>query len=197
MMTERTDGYDSQGRPGPLDYCVIDTAFGPIGLAWSPRGVVALQLPEADRRATVGRLLRRTAATEAPPPEWLLPTIEQLQRYFAGAAVDLANCPIDLSGVPEFHGRLYREMLTLGWGETVTYGELAARVGAPGAARAVGQAMGQNRLPVIIPCHRVLASGNRMGGFSAPGGTSTKLRLLQMEGVRLGLHDPAQAELAL
>ena len=187
----------ASGGGDALGYCIIDTAFGPVGLTWSARGLVALQLPEADRYLTASRLLRRTAAVEGRPPEWLQPTIGQLQHYFAGTAVELARSPIDLSGVPAFHARLYREMLTLGWGETVTYGELAARVGAPGAARAVGQAMGQNRLPVVIPCHRVLASGNRMGGFSAPGGTSTKLRLLRMEGVRLGLHDPAQAELAL
>jgi methylated-DNA-[protein]-cysteine S-methyltransferase len=186
-----------QGRPEPLSYCVLDTRFGSVGLAWSGRGLVALQLPDTNRRTTVDRLLDRRPAVEVMPPDWLQPTIGQLQRYFAGTAVDLAASPIDLTGVPEFHARLYREMLTLGWGETVTYGELAARVGSPGAARAVGQAMGQNRLPVVIPCHRVLASGNRMGGFSAPGGTSTKLRLLAMEGVRLGRHDPAQTELAL
>lgn len=187
---------DQEQAAGP-GCCLIDTAFGPVGLAWSERGLVALQLPEADRRTTLARLRQLTAAVEASPPGWLEATIAKLQRYFSGTAVDLARTPIDLGGVPQFHARLYREMLGLGWGETVTYGELAARVGAPGAARAVGQAMGQNRLPVVIPCHRVLASGNRMGGFSAPGGTHTKLRLLAMEGVRLGRHDPAQTELAL
>ena len=136
-------------------------------------------------------------AVEAHPPDWLASSVEKLQRYFAGVPTDLADTPLDLGAVPVFHQSLYREMLRLGWGETVTYGELAERAGAAGAAQAVGRAMGRNPIPVIVPCHRVLASGNRMGGFSAPGGTRTKLKLLQMEGARLGTRDAAQMELAL
>jgi methylated-DNA-[protein]-cysteine S-methyltransferase len=104
--------------------------------------------------------------------------------------------PLYLDGVPDFHPALYEEMLKLGWGETVTYGELAERVGAPGAAQSVGTAMGRNPVPVIVPCHRVLASGNKLGGFSAPGGGRTKLRLLEMEGVHLGFTDPRQMAFA-
>jgi methylated-DNA-[protein]-cysteine S-methyltransferase len=130
---------------------------------------------------------------EAEPPDWLKPIIGRLEQYFAGEKVDLSDIPLDLDGKPEFMQRLYQEMLKLGWGETVTYGGLAERVGLPpGAAQSVGQAMGKNPIPIIIPCHRVLASGNTMGGFSAPGGTRTKLKLLELEGIRLGLRDPAQ-----
>lgn len=174
-------------------YCLIDTAFGPVGLAWSERGLLRLQLPDVDEARTLQRLTRHLDGIKADPPDWLKPTMARLQQYFAGEKVDLSDVPLDLDGTPEFMQRLYREMLKLGWGETVTYGGLAERVGMPlGAAQSVGQAMGKNPIPIIIPCHRVLASGNTMGGFSAPGGTRTKLKLLEIEGIRLGLRDPAQ-----
>jgi methylated-DNA-[protein]-cysteine S-methyltransferase len=169
-------------------YCWIETPLGAIGLAWSAKGIVRLQLPDADRAKTRARLLGRREAEEADPPAWLEATIVRLEAYFADGRVELSDAPLDLAGVPEFHRRLYAEMLRLGWGEVVTYGELAARVGAPGAAQAVGRAMGANPIPVIIPCHRVLAAGRRTGGFSAPGGTRTKLRMLEMEGVVPGTH---------
>ncbi len=174
-------------------YCLIDTVFGPVGLAWSDRGLLRLQLPDVDEARTRQHLTRYLDGIEADPPDWLKPTIARLQQYFAGEKVDLSDAPLDLDGRPEFMQRLYQEMLKLGWGETVTYGGLAERVGLPpGAAQSVGQAMGKNPIPIISPCHRVLASGNTMGGFSAPGGTRTKLKLLELEGIRLGMHDPAQ-----
>jgi methylated-DNA-[protein]-cysteine S-methyltransferase len=174
-------------------YCLVDTVFGPIGLAWSERGLLRLQLPDSDAAQTRQLLTRDLNSIESDPPDWLRPTIARLQQYFAGERVDLSDAPIDLDGKPEFMQRLYQEMLKLRWGETVTYGGLAERVGMPlGAAQSVGQAMGRNPIPIIIPCHRVLASGNLMGGFSAPGGTQTKLKLLELEGIRLGQHDPAQ-----
>lgn len=174
------------------NFCHIESDFGAVGIAWSERGVVALRLPETDGSSAMGRFIARTGAVEAVPPAWLKPTIDGLGRYFAGTEVDLSSSPIDLDGVPAFHRALYLEMLKLAWGETVTYGALGDRVGAPGTARDVGQAMGLNPIPVIVPCHRVLASGNKLGGFSAPGGNRTKLTLLRMEGARLGAHDPAQ-----
>jgi methylated-DNA-[protein]-cysteine S-methyltransferase len=169
-----------------FEHCLIATAFGPVGLAWSADGLVRLQLPDVDVEATRALLLRGIDAIEAHPPDWLAPSVRKLQRYFTGAPTELADTPLDLAAVPAFPRQLYEEMLNLSWGDTLTYGELAARVGATGAAQAVGRAMGQNPVPVIIPCHRVLASGNRMGGFSAPGGARTKLRLLDLEGTVLG-----------
>jgi methylated-DNA-[protein]-cysteine S-methyltransferase len=174
-------------------FCLIDTAFGRVGLAWSELGLVRLQLPAGDEARTRQLLTGYLDGAEADPPDWLKPVIARLQQYFAGDKVDLSGVPLDLDGKPEFMRRLYQEMLKLEWGETVTYGGLAERVGMPpGAAQSVGQAMGRNPIPIIIPCHRVLASGNTMGGFSAPGGTRTKLKLLELEGIRLGLRDPAQ-----
>jgi methylated-DNA-[protein]-cysteine S-methyltransferase len=171
-----------------LHYCLIATAFGPVGLAWSGTGVVRAQLPGADSAETAELLVAGFEAEEADPPAWLDATVQKLQRYFAGEIEDFSGTPLDLEGVPELNRTLYLEMLKLAWGETVTYGELGARVGAPGIAQAVGQAMGNNPIPIIIPCHRVLAAGNKIGGFSAPGGRRTKLRMLEMEGVFLGGH---------
>lgn len=169
-----------------LSYCLLATAFGPVGLAWSARGVVRMQLPDENAALTRALLLRGIEAVEAHPPDELAAGVGKLQRYFSGVPISLADIPLDLADVPDFPRRLYEEMLKLGWGETVTYGELAARVGAPGAAQAVGRAMGANPVPPIVPCHRVLASQNKLGGFSAPGGGRTKLKMLDMEGVSVG-----------
>jgi methylated-DNA-[protein]-cysteine S-methyltransferase len=178
-----------------LEYCLIASAFGPVGLAWSERGLVRLQLPYADSASTRERLVAGLEAAENHPPAWLAETVVRLQRYFTGARTDLSATPIDLEGVPAFRQQLYVEMLKLDWGETITYGQLAERVGVPGAAQSVGRSMGRNPIPVIVPCHRILASGNKSGGFSAPGGVSTKLRLLRMEGVEVGRR-PAPAQMA-
>jgi methylated-DNA-[protein]-cysteine S-methyltransferase len=169
-----------------LHYCLIATALGPVGLAWSAAGLARLQLPDADASGTRALLLRGIEAAESHPPEALAPAVAALQRYFAGVPTEFAAVPLDFTGIAVFPRRLYTEMRELRWGETLTYGELAARVGAPGAAQAVGRAMGANPLPVIVPCHRVLASRGKLGGFSAPGGGRTKLRLLEMESVSVG-----------
>jgi methylated-DNA-[protein]-cysteine S-methyltransferase len=170
-------------------YCLFDTAIGACGVAWSRRGVTRLQLPERSRDATERRLRGRLAlATAATPPAPIRAAISLLERYFAGEQVDLSGIAVDLRGVSPFHSKIYAAARGLAWGETATYGELARQVGSRGAARAVGQAMGSNPAPVLIPCHRVLAAGGKIGGFSAHGGTTTKQRLLALEGLRIG-HD--------
>jgi methylated-DNA-[protein]-cysteine S-methyltransferase len=168
-------------------YCLFDTGLGTLGVAWSARGLTRLQLPESSRAATERRL-RGLSPDSAPgePSSSVGQAIAAIERYLAGASVDFAQVPLDLAGVGDFHRRIYDAARRIGWGETATYGELARRVGSPGAARAVGQAMGRNPIPIIIPCHRVLASGRKIGGFSAFGGAATKERLLALEGVHLG-----------
>jgi len=174
-------------------YCIIATAWGPLGLAWSEVGLLRVQLTDIDGATTKGRLLHKLPEPEeADPPDWLAPTTTELQRYFSGKPVAFSAIPLDLEKIAPFHRAVYDQTLLVGFGHTVTYGELAARAGQPGAAQAVGQAMGRNPMPVIIPCHRVLASNNKLGGFSAPGGQTTKLMLLDLEGVRLGRNNPAQ-----
>jgi len=172
-------------------YCLFETAIGACGVAWSDRGVTRLQLPERSPSATERRLWGGSANGGAGVPSAAVrAAIRLLERYFAGEAVDLSGVALDLSGVSPFHRKIYDAARALAWGKTATYGELAQRAGARDAARAVGQAMGKNPVPIIIPCHRVLAAGGKIGGFSAHGGKSTKQRLLALEGVHLGHGTP-------
>lgn len=172
-------------------HVLFDTAFGPCGLAWSEQGLTRLQLPERDRAATEARLCRGVRPTTPGQPTPVINrAIVSLQRYFAGRRMDFGDIDLDLAGITDFHARAYVAARQIGWGRTTTYGGLAEHLGSPGAARAIGQAMARNPLPIIVPCHRVLAGGRRIGGFSAYGGALAKERLLAMEGVRLGQEAP-------
>jgi len=170
-------------RPQDSDrhYCLFDTAIGACGIAWSERGVTRLQLPEADRSATERRLAR--AAARADPPPWVEAVIEQIRRYLTGRNTDFAAVAVDLGDADPFNRQVYAAARAVGWGRTATYGDIARAVGAPAAAREVGRALAQNPVAVIVPCHRIVASGNRFGGFSAYGGAVAKARLLALEGV--------------
>lgn len=172
----------------PADrYCLFDTAFGLVGIVWSARGLTGLQLPEADVAATRARLEQRGAVEGEPPPA-VADAIERLRAYFDGEAVDFSDLAIDLpQGTSEERRRIYDAARALRWGETESYGTVAKRAGMPGGARVVGQAMAANPLPIVVPCHRVLAAGDRLGGFSAWGGAVTKERLLVLERTRLAL----------
>lgn len=168
-------------------YILFDTAIGRCGIVWGERGIAAVYLPESNERQTRARLLRRfPGAAESAPPAEVQSAVEAIAALLAGERRDLSAIPLDLEGVPEFHRRVYEIARTIPPGETLTYGEVARRLGDPLQARAVGQALGQNRHPIVVPCHRVLAAGGRTGGFSAPGGRSTKLRLLEIEGAGAG-----------
>lgn len=176
-------------------YALFDTPLGVCGVAWSDAGICRLQLPEQTQERTKARLIgerlgRRVAAVETAPPAFVEKAIVLVRAAMQGERTDLSVVPVDLEGVPEFNARVYGLLRQVGWGETVTYGELAARAGDKQAAQAVGQAMGSNPVPVIIPCHRVLAANRKPGGFSAPGGLSTKQRLLEREGVGMASDTP-------
>jgi methylated-DNA-[protein]-cysteine S-methyltransferase len=181
----------------PHRYSVFETALGFCGIAWNDVGITRFQLPGRDAAETE-RLLRRRiphAETAAPPP-MVADAIAAVTRYCQGEAINFSDVPVDLAGQDAFFQQIYAALRRVGWGSTTTYGNLAKEVGAgPEAARDVGQAMGQNPVPLIIPCHRVLAAGGKLGGFSAPGGSDTKLRMLELEGVRLGPPEPAQQSL--
>lgn len=168
-------------------YILFDSDFGTTAIAWSADGLTRVQLPERTPAETEARMRRDGAVpTTGPLPDHAAAAVSALQAYFASDGDTLATLRLDASIVSDFNAAIYRALRAVPRGETVTYGELARRVGSPGAARAVGMAMGRNPWPVIVPCHRVLASGNKMGGFSAPGGTRTKERLLALEGVSIG-----------
>jgi methylated-DNA-[protein]-cysteine S-methyltransferase len=176
-----------------IHHHVFETVIGFCGVAWTARGLVGVQLPEADRTATERRLVARSGSAGASePPSWVVGVIADIRRYLAGEAVDFSGVAVDLSGLDPFRQRLYAAMRSLPWGRTTTYGELARQLGATEweGARAVGEAMGRNPVPLVIPCHRVLAAGGKLGGFSAPGGAATKAKLLALEGVHLDRGSP-------
>jgi methylated-DNA-[protein]-cysteine S-methyltransferase len=180
--------------PSPLlaaaRYCLFETEIGACGLAWSARGLTRLQLPEADADATDRRLRSCADVSAGAPPAPVEQVIAGLRRYFAGAQVEFTSVALDLAGADAFQRAVYDATRSLCWGTTTTYGELARNIGSPHAARAVGQALGRNPVPIIVPCHRVLASGQRLGGFSAFGGGATKRRLLALEGIHLDEEPP-------
>ena len=164
---------------------LFDTVIGRCGIAWSDHGITAVQLPEADDPKTRARLLRRHPdAREAPPPPEVRRAIDGIVALLRGEASDLSAVALDMEGVEPFERRVYEVARTIAPGATLTYGEIAARLGDASQARDVGQALGRNPFPLIVPCHRVLAAGGKAGGFSANGGIATKLRLLSIEGAR-------------
>jgi len=168
-------------------FTLFDTPVGACALLWGGDGLTGVLLPEATDAATRSRAQRRSGgAVGAPPPPALHAVIERLRGVLDGGRDDLADIALDLRPIPPFHRRVYAVARTILPGTTRTYGEVAALLGEPQAARAVGQALGANPFPIIVPCHRVLAAGARPGGFSAPGGTRTKLRLLEIERAPLG-----------
>lgn len=167
-------------------FALFETAIGTCALAWGPRGLVGVQLPEENgETATRARMRRRFAGLfEAEPPDSARRAIAAIQGLLSGGSDDLSDIVLDMSAVSEFHQRIYAIARRIPPGQTRTYGEIAAELGDKGLSRAVGQAMGHNPFAPVVPCHRVLAAGNKPGGFSAGGGALTKLRMLDIEGAR-------------
>lgn len=175
-------------------FALFDTAIGACGIAWRGTVVTGVQLPEGSGEATRARMARRhDGAVEGEPPAAVRKAMERIAALLVGAKDDLADVELDLAALPVFHRRVYEIARAIPPGATLTYGDVAKRLGEPAAARAVGHALGRNPFPVIVPCHRVLAADGRMHGFSAFGGTTTKRRLLAIEGAALvdppGLFD--------
>ena len=175
-------------------YQVFETAMGFCAIAWGDAGVTRFQLPTKSADAT-DQLMRRRALGAEPGalPEDVAAVVEAAKRYFGGEDMDFASVRVDLAGQDAFFAQIYEALRRVGWGRTTTYGALAKEVGAGRErARDVGEAMAKNPMPLIIPCHRVLAAGGKIGGFSAPGGSKTKARMLELEGVRVGEPEVAQ-----
>jgi methylated-DNA-[protein]-cysteine S-methyltransferase len=167
---------------GASGFTLFETAIGSCGIAWSERGIVGVQLPEGSGRAIRSRLLRRfPSAGEAAPPAPVRHTIDDIVALLGGERRDLGGAVLDSEVVPEFNRRVYEIARTIPAGSAWSYGEVAERLGDRNLARDVAQALGQNPFPIIVPRHRVMAAGGKTGGFSAPGGVRTKLRLLSIE----------------
>jgi methylated-DNA-[protein]-cysteine S-methyltransferase len=176
------------GNRAMRHFALFDTPVGGCALVWAETGLIGVLLPEASDAATRARVRRRyPGAIEAEPTPAVQEVIGRIRALLGGARDDdLADIELDLAVVPEFNRGVYALARAIRPGCTRSYGELAADLGDPLLARAVGRALGENPFPIIIPCHRVLAAGARSGGFSAPGGTRTKLRLLEIERAPLG-----------
>jgi methylated-DNA-[protein]-cysteine S-methyltransferase len=167
------------------NYALFETAIGTCAIVWSARGVAGVQLPEKNAAATRARLIRRYPdAQEALPSADIQRAVDGIVRLLAGERCDLTDITVDESAVPAFNRRVYAIARAIPPGATMTYGEIAVRLGDKILSRAVGQAMGENPTPLIVPCHRVLAASGKSGGFSAFGGVVTKLRLLSIEGAQ-------------
>jgi methylated-DNA-[protein]-cysteine S-methyltransferase len=175
-------------------YHVFETALGFCAIAWSEAGIVRFQLPVKSAEAAERLMRRRALDAEAQAPSGeIAAVVAAAKQYFDGAETDFSQVRLDLATLDPFFARIYAALRRVGWGRTTTYGALAKEVGAPReAARDVGEAMAKNPAPLIVPCHRVLAAGGKIGGFSAPGGSKTKARMLELEGVRVGPPEAAQ-----
>jgi methylated-DNA-[protein]-cysteine S-methyltransferase len=169
------------------NFALFDTAIGRCGIAWNARGLIGVQLPHADEVATRQRMRQRypNGQEESPPAE-VQRAIDGIVALLRGEPCDLTGVVIDNSDTPAFNAQVYAIARTVPAGATITYGEIAERLGDKMLAREVGTALGQNPCPIVMPCHRVLAAGGKTGGFSASGGVVTKLRLLSIEGAQPG-----------
>jgi methylated-DNA-[protein]-cysteine S-methyltransferase len=173
-------------------FTLFETTLGWAALAWDEDGLVGVRLPAREpARARQSIEKRWPGVVEAEPPPAIAAVAEDVRALLAGGQPDFADAPLDLSRVPAFNARVYAVAQTIPPGETLTYGQVAERLGDKLLARDVGRALGENPWPIVVPCHRVTAAGGKLGGFSAPGGAATKLKLLAIEGAQAA----AQADL--
>jgi len=171
-------------------FAIFDTAIGPCGIVWGERGITGVQLPMGNEEKTRKSIHQRNRdVTEATPPAEVQHAIEGMSELLAGKPNDLADIVLDLDGVPEFNRGVYDIARKIPPGQTMTYGDIAKKLGGVELSRDVGQALGRNPCPIVVPCHRVLAAGNKPGGFSANGGVVTKLKMLAIEGAAVN-HTP-------
>jgi len=168
----------------PLRYGIVPTRLGPMGAVRSDAGLCAVILPGPSEKELTHRLTQQHP--EAARDDAAFADLsEQCERYFDGAAVDF-DLPVDLSALTPFRRKVLTALRKIGFGQKLTYADLAKRVGKPKAARAVGGAMAANPVPLVVPCHRVVASDGGLGGYSGEGGITLKQRLLELEAAPRG-----------
>ena len=172
-------------------FCLFDTPIGVCGIEWGPRGINGMQLPMGDEAKTRARIRQRRAdSVETAPTDEVKVAIGRVVDLLAGKPDDLTDIPLDLDDVPAFNRGVYDIARSIPPGKTLTYGDIAKKLGGVELSRDVGQALGRNPCPIVVPCHRVLAAGNKPGGFSARGGVETKLKMLAIEGAAVN-HTPS------
>ncbi len=164
---------------------IFETEIGPCGIAWRGQKIVGVEIGDADEKETRYRLRERfPGADDKEAPAFVTRAVEGVRALLAGADVDFSGTPLALDAQPDLNRQVYEIILELKTGETTTYGAIARRIGDVSLSQAVGYALGKNPFPIIVPCHRVLGSNGKVGGFSAAGGTATKLKLLNIERAR-------------
>ena len=169
-----------------ISYILFETSIGWAGLAWGERGLGGVHLPEPTPEGARRSFLRRFPdAVEAAPTAQIDHAVAEIGELLAGKPVDLLDLSIDIARAPEFNARVYEIARAIPPGETLTYGEIAVKLGDKLLARDVGAALGKNPWPIVVPCHRVTAAGGKLGGFSARGGVNTKVKLLAIEGAKV------------
>ena len=172
------------------NFAIFDTELGHFGIVWTNRGIAGVDLPAGSEEKTRARLLRRFPdARDAKPSPEIQKIIDEVIALISGEKVDFSHVVLDHAPLPEFSKRVYEIVRTIPIGQTLTYGDIAKKLGDVSLSREVGQAMGKNPTPIIMPCHRVVAASGKTGGFSAPGGVDTKMKLLSIER-RHGNHAP-------
>jgi methylated-DNA-[protein]-cysteine S-methyltransferase len=171
-------------------FTLFDTPIGICGIEWGPRGINGVQLPMGSEEKTRARIRQRHGdIAEAQPPAEVRHAVEGIIELLSGKPNDLSDVVLDLDGVPEFNRGVYEIARSIPPGKTMTYGDIAKQLGGVELSRDVGQALGRNPCPIVVPCHRVLAAGGKPGGFSANGGVVTKLKMLAIEGAAVN-HTP-------
>lgn len=168
-----------------VQFTLFPTAVGDCGIAWRGDTVVATFLPEKTPAATEARLLKRTGAKRGKPTAAIKLAIQSISALLEGEKADLSYITCDFHGIDPFSMEVYSITRTIPVGETLTYGDVALQLGDKLYAQRVGQALGRNPFPIIIPCHRVVGANGKLIGFSAPGGIETKLKMLSIEGAQI------------
>lgn len=157
----------------------FDTSLGRCGLVWHETGLTAFHLPDDSREGN-------HESTTEEIPAWIAAIIHRVQQHLEGEWQDFSDLNYDFTHTGDFPRQVYSQTLRISPGSTCSYGDIAKALNRPpGTSRAIGTALGANPWPLLIPCHRVVASNGKMTGFSGPGGIKTKLRLLTLEGAQL------------
>ncbi|OAO02859.1 hypothetical protein A8B75_11190 [Sphingomonadales bacterium EhC05] len=165
---------------------LFPTPIGDCGIAWESGTVVATTLPDETSDATAARLAARTGAVSGDPPDDIRRAIRSIIALLEGIDANLSHIACDMNGIEPFAQKVYAATRAVPAGQTLTYGDIARQIGNVQLARTVGQTLGRNPFPIIIPCHRIVGAHGRLTGFSAPGGTRTKLKLLAIEEAAFG-----------
>ena len=168
-------------------FSLFHTSLGNCGIAWQNDVVVATSLPESSDALTVARLMVKVDAKAGEPPSHIQRAIALITALLEGEKVDLSGIECDFSGIDSLAKSIYDATRTIPPGETLSYGAVAAKIGNKKLAQHVGRVLGQNPLPIIVPCHRVIGVDGKLTGFSAHGGTKTKLNMLLIEGNQIGI----------